>query len=228
MFTAKCLAQGSSGNCWVLNYDGHMLILDAGIHSRYIKQGIDYNLLGVRGVCISHVHTDHSLAVKDLRNMGLNVFTPYENVNPPKVVDMSPFRIQPISVPHGDCNCYAFFIKVADRRIIYITDFEKCDFNFRGVGLTDIIVECNYQDEYLDMDAENINHKVIDHCSLSTCKEFVRTNATSSLENVILTHLGVGTCDGNECAEEVRKVVLGACSVDYARAGHTYILSKGE
>lgn len=56
MLSIKCLAQGSSGNSWVLNHDGKYLILDAGIGVKDIKRGIDYNLMGVQGVCISHSH----------------------------------------------------------------------------------------------------------------------------------------------------------------------------
>lgn len=56
MLHLKCLAQGSSGNCWILNYNGKFLILDAGVGVKEIKRGIDYNLMGVKGVCVTHSH----------------------------------------------------------------------------------------------------------------------------------------------------------------------------
>lgn len=56
MTEIKCLAQGSSGNSWVLDHNGKYLILDAGIGVKEIKRGIDYNLMGVQGVCVTHPH----------------------------------------------------------------------------------------------------------------------------------------------------------------------------
>lgn len=227
MLTIKCLGAGSSGNCWVLDYNGQMLLLDAGLPVKVIKKGVDFNLIGIRGVCITHIHNDHALAVKELRQMGLQIFCPYETENPPKKVNMAPFTVQPFTLPHGDVTCYGFYIKVDDRRILYMTDFELCTFNFSKIGITDMIVECNYQDSYLNKNAENVVHKVLGHAELQTTIGFVRNNLTDSLENVILTHLGVGTCDGNECVDEIKKIVKSNVNVDYARADETYILKRG-
>lgn len=56
MFQIKCLGSGSSGNCWILDNNGEMLLLDAGLNSKTIKRGIDFNLMGVKGVCVTHSH----------------------------------------------------------------------------------------------------------------------------------------------------------------------------
>ena len=226
MLTLKCLGSGSSGNCFILEYDGRRLLLDVGLPIKAIKQGLDYDLMSVKGVCVSHQHLDHSLAVKDLRKMGIQVFTPYESENPPKKTEMLPFSVQIFDLPHNVPN-YGFYIKVADRKILYMTDFELCRYNFKPHGITDMIIEVNYQDKYLDMDAENINHKVLGHAELQTTLKFVEANITDSLKNVILTHLGVETCDGKECVSEIKKVVKEGVNVDYARPNETYVL-KGE
>jgi len=54
--TLKCLGTGSSGNCWLLKYGNEVLILDAGIKPKDIVKGVDYNLMGVSGVLITHSH----------------------------------------------------------------------------------------------------------------------------------------------------------------------------
>lgn len=224
MLTLKCLGSGSSGNSWILDHDGSLLIIDAGVPIKTIKQGVDYNLMGIKGICVTHIHKDHAMAVADLRKMGLKVFTPYESENPPKKVDMNPFSVQIFPLPHGEADCYGFYIKFDDHKLLYLTDFEYCPFVFKKNQPDVIICECNYQTKYLNLDAENIMHKVTGHCELETCKEFVKTNATDALTTVILTHLGVGTCDGKECVSEIKKVVNQGVNVDYARAGESYIL----
>lgn len=53
----KCLATGSSGNCYLLQTDnGETLILDCGISIKEIKKGLDWNIRGIKGVIISHTH----------------------------------------------------------------------------------------------------------------------------------------------------------------------------
>lgn len=154
--------------------------------------------------------------------MGLRVYKPYEQKEPVK--RFGAFTVQVIEVPHGECECYAYYIKVADRRILYATDFEYFKYSMAKVKLTDMLIECNYQDKYLNLDAENINHKVIGHCSLDTCRKFVEHNATDELRTVILTHLGVETANGVECVEEINQVVSENVFVDYAQAGRTWYL----
>jgi len=226
MLTIKCLGSGSSGNCWVLNYNGASLLLDAGLPIKTIKQGVDYNLIGIRGVCVTHTHKDHNLAVNDLRKLGLQVFTPYESENPPKKMDFNPFSVQIFPLPHGEVDCYGFLVKVGDHRILYMTDFEYCKYSFRKIQPDTIIIECNYQDKFLNKDAENVVHKVTGHAELQTTLDFVRENHTDALKNVILTHLGMETCDGNECVAEIKKVVKRSVNVDYARANESYLLDS--
>lgn len=222
MLTVKCLSQGSKGNCWIADYAGELLIIDAGISLKEIKRGIDYNLVAVQGVLISHIHKDHSMAVEDLKNCGLSVFTPFTVDQRSKT--FGHYRIQAFSVPHNGCECYGFYIKVGEYRLIYATDFEYIKYTFRTHKINTLLIECNYQDKYLDMDAENIVHKTQGHCSLDTCIEFIKTNLTDALQNVIILHMGVDTCDSRECVAEIKKVVPDNVNVDYAQAGKSWEL----
>lgn len=53
----KCIATGSSGNCYTLTSgNGETLILDCGIPIKEIKKGLDWNIRGIKGVIISHAH----------------------------------------------------------------------------------------------------------------------------------------------------------------------------
>lgn len=53
----KCIATGSTGNCYLLTSDsGETLILDCGISIKEIKKGLNWHIRGIRGMIISHAH----------------------------------------------------------------------------------------------------------------------------------------------------------------------------
>lgn len=53
----KCIATGSKGNCYLLTSEsGETLILDCGIPVKAIKEALNWNIRGIKGVIISHTH----------------------------------------------------------------------------------------------------------------------------------------------------------------------------
>ena len=56
MLTLKCASSGSSGNCYSLNDDGKIFLLDAGISLLDIKKFIRWKVGDVVGVFVSHSH----------------------------------------------------------------------------------------------------------------------------------------------------------------------------
>lgn len=79
MLRAATLASGSSGNCAVVS-DGRVhILLDAGISTRRISQGLKalgLELRHIAGVLVTHEHTDHVAALPVLcRQMDAPVFT---------------------------------------------------------------------------------------------------------------------------------------------------------
>lgn len=47
---------GSSGNTYVLQNDLEALVLDAGEPYKDVLKVLDYNILKVQGVCVTHSH----------------------------------------------------------------------------------------------------------------------------------------------------------------------------
>lgn len=79
MLRAATLASGSSGNCTVVS-DGRVhILIDAGISTRRIAQGLKglgLELRHVAGVLITHEHTDHVAALPVLcKQTGATLFT---------------------------------------------------------------------------------------------------------------------------------------------------------
>lgn len=224
----KCLASGSSGNCYLLSTDTETLVLDCGLPIREIKKGLDWDISRVVGGLCSHEHLDHSKAVKDFENMGIPVFKPFgETKACPLKIRYGSFGVQAFKVPHDGVPCYGFYITVDGHRILYATDFEYLPYSFRNVRLTDMIVECNHQKELVDKGQAKYPHQIKGHCSLDTLIEkVIKENMTNALRTVILCHMSGDSCNAEECLSEVQKVVGEGVSVFVARKNLEVELSE--
>lgn len=223
----KCIGTGSSGNCYAL-YDngGKILLLDLGLARKQILKGIDFNVSGVVGAIVSHAHTDHSKAVKDFENMGIKVWKPFSENNLTNRMKFGGFSVQCFPLPHNGVANFGFYINANGQKILYLTDYEYCRFNFKSLQVNHIICECNYQQELVSRDLANYEHKIRGHCSLETCKSFIAANKTNALRTVILCHMGQETTIAEECLSEVQNVVGEDVKCVCAAAGECVELSQ--
>lgn len=222
-----CLGSGSSGNCYLLSKETETLVLDCGLPIREIKKGLEWDISKVVGVLCSHIHSDHSKAVKDFCNMGIPIFKPFDETKDcPLKIRYGSFSVQAFKVPHDGVPCYGFYITVDGRRILYATDFEYLPCSFKNVRLTDMIVECNHQTELVDKGQAKYPHQIKGHCSLDTLIEkVIKENMTSDLRTVILCHLSGDSANPEECLSEVKKFVGEGIKCVCAVAGETVELS---
>lgn len=51
-----CMSSNSSGNGYILRADNEVLILEAGVPFKECAKVLNYNLEGVKAVCVSHGH----------------------------------------------------------------------------------------------------------------------------------------------------------------------------
>lgn len=119
----KCLGSGSSGNCYLLtDSNGKTLILDCGLSIREIKKGLNYDLRCVAGCIVTHHHKDHSKSAKELEEIGIEVYKPYEECYKAMNFKKAPFLISTVPMQDKDgkfchtntdgseCPCYGFII----------------------------------------------------------------------------------------------------------------------
>lgn len=222
-----CVGTGSSGNCYLLNSGNETLILDCGVNIRKIKKSLKWDISRIVAVLCSHVHTDHSKSVKDFENMGIPVFTPFDETKAcPLKIRYGSFSIQAFKVPHDGVPCYGFYITVDGHRILYATDYLHLPVSFRTKRLTNMIVECNYQKEYLNKESPKYDHQLKGHCSLGTLIEkVIKENVTSDLRTIVLCHLSGDSANPDECLSEVQKVVGEGVKCVCAAAGESVELS---
>ena len=222
----KCLGSGSKGNSYILQGGEETLLLEAGIPYKGILKGLDFNLSNVAGVLISHEHKDHSKAVRELINNGIEIGTSLgtleaiteeiKNLNAYKFnylesglqTYMGDFTILPFNTQHDAAEPLGFLIQHPEMgKLLFITDSYYCKYKFRG--LNHIMIECNYSKEILQKNIENglnismAKRLIKSHFSLENVKEFLKTNDLSQCKDITLLHLS----DGNSNAEQFKNEI---------------------
>lgn len=234
----KCIATGSTGNCYLLTSNsGETLILDCGIPIKEIKKGLNWNVKDVVGVLCTHKHLDHSKSVKDFEAMGIPVFAPYRSLKPMIIGDYR-LKIQAFDLTtidgnwtHTDangepCPIYGFLITHPEMgRMLYITDCELIKWKFKDIN--HILLGVNYDKDLVDTDNPKVNHVFRGHLSIDTACDFVKANDSDSLQNVIMCHLSNENADKDSFIAKMKNAVNGA-NVDVAEQGKSWILRKGD
>lgn len=235
MMQLKCLASGSSGNCYLLQADnGETLVLDCGIGIKEIKKGLNWNVKDVVGAICTHRHQDHSKSVADIRNMGIRVFNPALDIFL-DVVYFDDFTIRPFDLTtvggrwtHTnadgmECPCYGFLIAHKEMgRLLYITDTELIKWRFKGIN--HILLGVNYDKDLIDRDnTSKANHVFRGHLSIDTACDFVKANDSDSLQNVIMCHLSSENADKDSFIAKMKNAVNGA-NLDVAEPNKEWVL----
>lgn len=200
MTTFKCLATGSSGNCYLINLGGGCIILDAGISVQKIVETI--NLNAVIFTCISHEHKDHSKSMDDLKKRGVKVFYG-GNSQSVHIYKFASHTITQIPIHHGDCINSAFVIQWLDRCVLYATDFTLCEYDLSEFKFNRVIVECNYLDDIVKAHFKHLQkHKlpkdmkvlrqINTHMGLKGLQVFLDKLDLSECKEIDLIHMSQG------------------------------------
>lgn len=239
MMKLKCIATGSTGNCYTLtSSSGETLILDCGIPIKEIKKGLGWNIKGIVGVLRTHKHLDHSKSVEDFAAMGIQIYAPYFKIDYMSM-NMGGFTVKPFDLTTIDgswthtnadgtpCPIFGFLITYPEMgRMLYITDCEVVKWKFKDIN--HILLGVNYDKDLIDRDnTGKANHVFRGHLSIDTACDFVRANYSDSLQNVIMCHLSSENSDRDSFIEKMKKVACGA-NVDVAERDKEWVLRKGD
>lgn len=177
-------------------------------------------------------------------NAGIQIYTNDETVEDMNirtgelmkgVPERHPFRVGsfnviPFELPHTTydketnqlipCPNYGYLVQHKEMgRLLYMTDFEYCIYSFRRIEIEHLVIECNYCEELVDKTEVNYAHRLKGHCSLSTCKQFIKQNRTESLRTVTLVHLSGQASDACKIQKEIQEVAGDNVLVQIGRAG---------
>lgn len=199
MLTLKCLATGSTGNCYILNVDGCQIILDAGCDWNKIVTNVD--LTNIDFAYISHEHKDHSLNLENLRLRGILIFDGINTQEFTKKQNLSlkhaNLSLYLIPIFHGKTNNCALVIKTDNECVLYATDFSLCEYDLSPFKFTHILVECNYLEEIANLvkDDIKVRRQINTHMGLDGLQIFLDTLDLSKCREIDLIHISEGLGD---------------------------------
>lgn len=219
----KVLGSGSSGNCYSLEINNEILLLDAGFKYKDILKFIDYKIDKVVGCLTTHTHLDHSKGIKELVDNGVNVYA-LESVFTDKAIQnyrcravtpstryqVGNFTILAFELEH-DVENVGYLIKhvPTGETILYITDTYYVKYRFKNVN--HFLVECNYSKEIIDRTFEDNmflrNRVVQSHFELHNCIDFLKASDLSKLKTMTLLHLSSVNSDADYFKSEVEKAI---------------------
>ena len=224
----RCLGSSSSGNCYLIENDTECLILEAGLPFKDVKIALDFNLIKIVGLLVTHEHGDHFKYIKDYLKAGIPIKAsqgtwstlPYEVEISEKVVrpgywyQLGNFTITPFLVVHDAVEPLGFLIRHPEMgTLLFATDTEYIKLNFRSVKLNHIMIECNYSQKIIDgrmnsgSTIKSLRDRVLQsHMELETCKEFIRKNATPALDTITLLHLSDGNSHSEQFKAEIQDI----------------------
>lgn len=226
----KVLGSSSAGNCYLLENEKETLIIEAGLRFDFIQRGLKFNLRKVAGCLVSHEHGDHCKGAKDMLSKGISIYaTPgtHKGINSflkfersHRQVDIIPgeqfyvgsFRVIPFDVKHDAYQPCGFLINHPETgTILFVTDTYYVPNTFRG--LNNVIVEANFCQKILDQKMADgatpdfLRNRIFkSHMSLATCKDLLRANDLSKVNNIVLIHLSDSNSDAKRFQKEVTEV----------------------
>jgi phosphoribosyl 1,2-cyclic phosphodiesterase len=228
----KVAGTGSTGNCYILEHNDRYLILDAGIAPDRVLPMIDYNTDNIDACLITHMHKDHIAYANYYINACIDTVMsrltaelagyPIENYfihTEDSLLRFGGWRILPFDVEHDAPGTRGYLISIGEDTICYITDTGYVKASPQGV--TGLIIECNYIDEYLndlDLSEQQIRLKKF-HMSLDRAKSFIGKMDRRKLKNILLVHTSLRHGNTGRMEQEISERVGQDITVTMAKVG---------
>jgi len=227
MIEICALASGSNGNCYYIGNEVDAVLIDAGLSAKQILiriQDAGLNASKIRGVFISHEHSDHVRGVRVLSNkLGVTAWFSQGTLDsipeidrpnqcsvfsPDKSFRVNSFTIHPFLKNHDAAEPCSFRIEHDDWHIGVFTDIgEPCDrLKHHLKKCHAVFLETNYDEKmlwngpYPYLLKRRVSSSV-GHLSNDQAFELVRDHAGPELVHVFLSHLS-GENNRPELAEE--------------------------
>lgn len=217
---------GSSGNLYEITANnGSRLLIDPGIKWADVLEALNYNLKGIEGALCSHLHSDHSQALKDVIQAGINVYANEDTfeshgllshrraklVADKTLVRLGTFEVYCFDL-HHDVPILGFIIrdKTTNEFMLFCTDTSHISQKFK-YPFQIIAVECSYNREYL---AKRVREKTIH-------EELAKRLLSSHMEEKEALRYITEFCDGSKL-EQVHLLHCSADNINKTRIKKTF------
>lgn len=221
----KVFGSSSSGNFYTIEDQGEVLLLEAGIKIKDIKQALNFNFNNVVGCLVSHEHKDHSKSIAELLDFGVAVGSNESTmqnidhfrkfvVEPNKALSIGKFKAMAFELVH-DVQNYGYVIKTpSGKKILFATDTQFIINQFKDIDV--YMVECNFDLHSMrkaikcgKLDPEVLVRVAQTHMSLETVSDYLKKADLSKTKDIVLIHLS----DNNSCESKYIDHIQGLTGV---------------
>jgi len=219
-------ASGSSGNLYTISDGKTRILIEMGLPIKKINALLNYDMDDIEYALCTHLHQDHSKAIKDIMKMGIDVYSSQGTIDTlglsghriHAVKEQEKFTIGSWTVIPLDTNhdviepfCYLLTNDV-NESFLFATDTYYI--KYLMPPLFGIAVECNYSEELLEQNIASgktnsylKNRIQRSHFSLEHLIEFFKANDLSKVEVVYLIHLSANNADKKLIKTEIQKAI---------------------
>lgn len=222
----KVIGTGSSGNAYILSNGDEALLIECGVNIKEIKQALDFDYSKVVGCVVTHEHLDHAKSAVDVARLGIDVYCSLgtmkarslgslnrvNRIQSKQTIQIGSFKIMAFDVQHDAAEPLGFLIDHPDcGKVLFLTDTNYCKYTFPG--LNNIIIEANFSKEIIDRKfgpesgKEFLRNRILrSHFSLENCKDMLKANDLSKVNNIVLIHLSDSNSNEKQFQKEVSEL----------------------
>jgi phosphoribosyl 1,2-cyclic phosphodiesterase len=229
MMEVHVLASGSDGNCTVVVYEDHAVMVDAGLSGKRITElmnmnGLDRSL--IKSLLITHEHSDHVSGAgimarkldvpvmcneKTFTSCDLGRVT-YSKITTMETFMSGPLMITPLPTSHNASEPNAFLISADGRKVLIATDTGKMTKEVESeLRETDLaILESNYDKHMLatgpyPLMLKRLVGSDIGHLSNIDCAESLKRTMNEK-RKIFLAHLSRNNNTPDTARETVSEI----------------------
>lgn len=225
--TLQILGSSSSGNCYLFKAStGEVLMVECGVSFKDIQKALNFDISRVVGCLVSHEHQDHAKQAGKCLESGIDCYMSGGTAESLGIADarrvhmmqefetvtLGGFTCKPFATEHDAAEPFGFLIHHPESGwVLFATDTYFLQYTFGG--LNNILIECNYRKDILEANVrsgklpEKVRQRTLrSHCSFDTCRDILRANDLTAVNNIILIHLS----DGNSNEREFREGIAEA------------------
>jgi len=202
---------GSKGNCYILEENGHALLIECGVPFKEIQAALNFDLLKVDACIISHEHKDHCKSLNQVAGSGIPIcaskgtfdalgvsFEMRDKTLKSGVRWVSErWDISPFSVEHDAKEPLGFIINTPGaKNVLFITDTYKVKWNLITKFFDLIMIEANYDEDMIQGKSDIVNKRRLrSHFSIQNAIDYLSKLDLSETKQIMLTHLSDGVSD---------------------------------
>jgi phosphoribosyl 1,2-cyclic phosphodiesterase len=219
-------ASSSAGNLYAVDDGKTRLLLECGVQYRKILMHLNHDISRIAGCLLTHEHKDHSFAVKNIIQAGIDVYmtdgTRRQLILPPgphvkviekhSVIYIGSYTVYPIPAYH-DCAegaGYAIRSSIDGETLLFSVDTHVIDTQFTGLNY--LAAECNFDVDSIDANVDGIAAAVLKrikntHMSIQGVEDYLNAIDLTALKAVYLTHMSSSRGNAEEFVKRIKYIV---------------------